>query len=122
MSLLPFVSRRSYEYMLDINAARIEDLKKTLEAEREHNRYLTSELLKLKRDGFAQPVEQQAYESPMSQFGPLTRTALNDMSIGQSGIVKRKMREKATMLWLEQRGQENQDEVVAIAVRKGETG
>jgi regulator of replication initiation timing len=63
--MIPFVSRRSYEYMIDINAARIEDLKKTLESEREHNHYLTSELLKLKRDGFNQPLEQPAYESSM---------------------------------------------------------
>lgn len=71
----------------------------------------------LRESGYSAPLTAPTQES---SFGPLTRAALSDMSIGQSGIVKRKMREKATELWLEQRGQAAQDEVVAIAVRRGE--
>lgn len=74
----------------------------------------------IKLDGGAFPLTVPSAD-PDATFGPLTRAALHDMSIGQTGMVKRKMREKASTLWLEQRGQPNQDEVVAIAVRRGDT-
>lgn len=53
-------------------------------------------------------------------FGPLTKAALLDASVGQSGTVIRGMRAKAAALYVEQRGEQNVDELVAIAVRNGE--
>lgn len=106
--------------MLEAEKRHVSEVRMLLASERERTDRLTAELLLLKKDGFVAPM---AAPTPSPDFfGPLTRAALADMGIGQSGIVKRKMREKATALWLEQRGQETQDEVVAIAVRRGETG
>ena len=60
-------------------------------------------------------------ETPYTQLGPLTRAAIADMSVGQSGPIRRAMTTKALAIWLQNRGQESQDEVTAIAVRQGET-
>lgn len=62
------------------------------------------------------------YDVPAAteHFGPLTRMALAEMARGQSGHVVRAMRDKALVVWLENRASENQDELAAIAVRSGE--
>ena len=73
------------------------------------------------RTAGANPAPTYSTPAVPDQFGPLTRAALADMSVGQTGPLKRAMRAKAESLWAEQRGQQNQDEVVAIAVRRGET-
>lgn len=128
---LPFVSRarldllqHNFDEARKLHHAEIARLEAALQAansqltaERADKRDLLDKYHALKQDGYSVPAPAP---QPAEPFGPLTRAALNDMSIGQSGIVRRKMREKATALWLEQRGQQNQDETVAILVRKGD--
>ena len=107
--------------MLEAEQRHVSEVRLLLAAANERHDALLEKYHALRESGYSAPTL-SPFPPDLNAFGPLTRAALADMSIGQSGIVKRKMREKATALWLEQRGQETQDEVVAIAVRRGETG
>lgn len=135
----PWVSREQYETALaDAAAGRAED-HRTGEARYELLRDTQEKLAKLTAEQMI--AEQRRYDTLLEkyhelrathdapytvkldaseQLGPLTRLALSDMARGQSGLVVRTMRDKALALWLDLRGQENQDEMAAIAVRNGE--
>lgn len=80
---------------------------------------LTERIVELRMAGAdtVPPVTAPVIPDP---FGPLTRAALHDAGVGQSGIVKRGMRAKAEALLIEHRGDQNADEIVSIAVRNGE--
>lgn len=124
---MPFVSRsrldllqHNFDEARKLHHERMGELysvRAQLEAERADKRDLLEKYHALRQDGFSAPLQSM----PTGEhFGPLTRAALHDMGHGQTGMVKRAMRTKAEALWLEQRGQDNQDEVVAITVRRGE--
>lgn len=59
-------------------------------------------------------------DSPLSQLGPLTKLALKEMSHGIPRDVRQAMQSKALAIWQQNRGEESQDELTAIAVRQGE--
>lgn len=126
---LPFVSRARLD-LLAHNFAEAQKVARTLRrandrlrAERDEARRGYDDLLekyhalRLAGADTVPPVTMPTVES----FGPLTRAALHDMGHGQSGMVKRAMRAKAEAIWAEHRNDQNCDEIVSIAVRKGET-
>lgn len=123
----PWVSRgrlalvlHNLREMRALHRADVEYYRNLLASEREAHTKTRDQMHQLRVNG-ADPVAAMMVQAQPDLFGPLTRAALNDMGIGLSAPLKKKMRERATYLWHEQRGQTNQDEVVAIAVRKGES-
>lgn len=117
---LPFVIRRKGYEEVPISQAWT-TLTTLLQAERERYDALLDKYHALRVSGAEPAPALSVPETPYTQLGPLTRAAIADMSVGQSGPIRRAMTTKALAIWLQNRGQESQDEVTAIAVRQGET-
>ena len=121
----PFVSRARYE-LLEHNFDQMREASHRADAwyreQREAGDKRYAELLDkyhaLRVEGASLPLPSPA---PLESFGPLTRAALHDAGLGQSGTSKRAMKAKAELIWQQNRNDAMQDELTAIAVRQGET-
>lgn len=124
---LPFVSRTRFDLavhniaeMRALYHADVAYYRAQLEQERTAHAETRARMHELRAAG-ADPAPPQYNQPTQEQFGPLTRAALHDAGVGQTGPVKRAMTAKAQVIWLEHRADPNRDEMTAIAVRQGET-
>lgn len=123
MIRLPFVSRARYDLAIIISTQARTDLlalRNRCEQDRADFNALLDKYHALKVSGAQAPIEQVVHESPLAQLGPLTRSALNEMSSGQSGAVKRTMANKTIALWQQHSNDDDRDKNVAKLVFRGD--